>query len=280
MPCLLIKTRWFVRCFQIISILLRNYMLNFYSFSALKLNEIKTMMKKLFGLVLFLGSAVMVAQTNQELMKHYEAYYKQMKTQGDVQGIINAMTHLNVLSPSQARKDTLGYIYMSEGQYMQALNTLGAEKKLTDSDIALEVKAVSLKAIKRPELAIGHFEEMFKRNPNPMVAYELAELNLQVQKMAEADKHIEYGIANAKPEMKKAFYESQNPYEVSLKSAFMYLKALSIYNKDRKANIDPAVDVLDAVQKESPNFNLVQITKNELLRQKQALQSQAAQPQN
>ncbi|MFL1011101.1 tetratricopeptide repeat protein [Flavisericum labens] len=238
------------------------------------------MNKKLFGLVFLLVGFMMSAQTNSELLKHYEAYYKQMKTQGDVQGIINAMTHINILSPSQARKDTLAYIYMSEGNYVQALNTLGFEKKVTDSDIAVEVKAVSLKAVKRPELAIVHFDEMFKRNPNAMVAYELAELNLQTQKYAEADKHINYGLINAKPDMKKAFYESQNPYEVPLKSAFMYLNALSTYNKDRKANIDAAVDILDAVLKEAPNFNLIQLTKNELLRQKQALQNQAAQPQN
>jgi len=69
-------------------------------------------MKKLVGLVLVMSSFIMSAQTNSELIKHFEAYYKQMKTQGDVQGIINGMTHLNVLSPSQARKDTLAYLYM------------------------------------------------------------------------------------------------------------------------------------------------------------------------
>ncbi|MEL0455652.1 hypothetical protein WJN01_05400 [Flavobacteriaceae bacterium SZ-1-7] len=238
------------------------------------------MMKKLFGLVLLLGSIMAGAQTNSELTKHFEAYYKQMQAQGDVQGIINGLTHLNVLAPSQARMDTLAYIYMSEGKYMQALNTIGIEKNASDSDIALEVKAVSLKAVKQPEMAIGHFEEVFKREPNALVAYELAELNLQLKKIEEADKHIAYGLANSKPEMKRAFYESQNPYEVSLKSAFMYLNALSMYNKDTKGNIDAAVDILDAALKASPNFNLIQITKNELLRQKQVLQSQAAQPQN
>ena len=152
------------------------------------------MNRKLLGLFFLLVGFMMSAQTNSELLKHYEAYYKQMKTQGDVQGIVNAITHLNVLSPSQARKDTLAYIYMSEGKYMQALNTLGIDKKAADSDMAVEVKAVSLKAVKRPELAIAHFEEMFKRNPNATIAYELAELNLQTQKFEEADKHIEYGL--------------------------------------------------------------------------------------
>jgi len=235
-------------------------------------------MKKLVGLVLVMSSFIMSAQTNSELIKHFEAYYKQMKTQGDVQGIINGMTHLNVLSPSQARKDTLAYLYMREGQYSQALNTIGIEKNATDSDIAVEVKAISLNAMKQPKLAIGHFEELFKRDPNPAVAYELAELNLQTQNLAEVDKYVDYGLANSTDDMKRAFYEQQNPYEVPLKSAFMYLNAISVYNKDKKANIDMAVDILDAALKTAPNFNLIQISKNELLRQKQVLQSQAVQP--
>ena len=187
------------------------------------------------------GCFQMNAQSNTELVKHYEAYYKQMKTQGDMQGIISAITHLNVLSPSVARKDTLAYIYMSEGKYVQALNTIGFEKNVGDSEIAVEVKAVSLKSLKRPELAIGHFEELFKRNPNALVAYELAELNMQTQKFDEASKHITYGLANAKEDMTKAFYETQQPYQVSLKAAFMYLNALVVYNQDKKVNITSRV---------------------------------------
>ena len=237
-------------------------------------------MKRLLILLLLVGAFQIQAQTSTELLKHYEAYYKQMQAQGDVQGIINAMTHLNILAPSNERKDTLAYVYMSEGKYMEALNTIGIEKIASDSDIAVEVKALSLKAVKQPARALPHFEELFKREPNALIAYELAELNLQLQKFAEAEKHINYGLANSKDDMKKAFYESQTPYEVKLKSAFMYLNALNVYNKDSKVNIDAAVDILDATLKVSPNFSLIQLTKSELLRQKQALQAQAAQPKN
>lgn len=233
-------------------------------------------MKKILVLLVIVSGFQVKAQTNTDLLKHYEAYYKQMKLQGDVQGIINAMTHLNVMSPSEARQDTLAYIYMSEGKYVQALNTIGVVKMSTDSDIAVEVKAVSLKAVKRPDLAIEHFDEMFKRQQSPLIAYELAELNMQTNKPAEAQKHIDFGLANATAEMKKAFYETQSPYEVPLKSAFMYLNALSVYNKDKKGNIDAAVDILDATLKDAPNFNLVQLSKTELLRQKQALQAEQA----
>ena len=37
------------------------------------------------------------AQTDSYLIDHYKMYYAQMQKQGDVQGIINAMTHLLVL---------------------------------------------------------------------------------------------------------------------------------------------------------------------------------------
>ena len=69
--------------------------------------------------------------------------------------------------------------------------------------------------------------------------------------------------------MKKAYYETQQPYEVSLKSAFMYLKALAKFNENTATNIDPAVDILDEALKASPNFNIAQISKNALLSQKQ-----------
>lgn len=235
-------------------------------------------MKRIMLLVLFAMALQVSAQSNTELIKHFEAYDKQMRAQGDVQGMINAMTHLNVLAPSEARKDTLAYIYMTEGKYMQALNTIGIDAKVDDSNIAVEVKAMSLKAVKQPERALVHFNEMFKRTPNAALAYELAELNLQLQKLDDALKHINYGVANAKPDEKRAFYEQQSPYQVSLKSAFMYLKALQLFQSDRKNNIDAAVDILDDTLKESPNFNMVNLTKNELLRQKQMMQAQAAQP--
>ena len=237
-------------------------------------------MKRVIVLVLIAASFSVNAQNNSELLKHYEAYYKQMKLQGDIQGIISSLTHLNVLAPSEERLDTLAYIYMSEGKYTQALNTIGIDKVVNDSDIGIEVKAISLKRVGRPKLAIGFFEEMFKRNPNALIAYELADLNLQTNNVEEAEKHINYGLTNSKEDMKKAFYETQTPYEVPLKTAFMYLNSLVTYNKDKTGNIDAAVDILDSALKEAPNFNLIQITKNELLRQKQALQAKAAQEKN
>ena len=225
-------------------------------------------MKRFLVLILVLSGLNLNAQNN-NLVSHFEAYYNQMKSQGDIQGMINGLTHLNVLQPSQARKDTLGFIYMREGMHMQALNTLGIELGTNDSDIAVEVKAISLKAVGQPERAITHFNELFKRDNNALIAYELAELNLQTNNAAEANKHIQYGIANAKDDMNKAFFETQTPYQVPLKAAFLYLKGLAKFNENKTINIDAAVDLLDEALKLAPNFNLAQISKDALLSQKQ-----------
>ncbi len=210
------------------------------------------------------------AQSNTELQKHYKAFYKEMRMQSDVTGMINAITHLNVLSPSKARKDTLAYIYANNNQHMQALNTIGIDKNESDSDMAVQVKAISLKAINQPKRALEQFEILNKRTPNAYLAYEIADLKIQTGDNVGAITNIEYGIANAQDDMKHAFYERQQPYEASLKAAFMHLKALTSYNQD-KTKIDEAIAIIDEALKIDPNFNLASLTK-------QALASRKAQP--
>ncbi|HZW63657.1 MAG TPA: hypothetical protein VFF15_08460 [Flavobacteriaceae bacterium] len=223
-------------------------------------------MKKVFFIMLSTLLCVSLnAQTQGELVKHYEAYYAQMKKQGDVQGIIDAMTHLNVLQPSAARLDTLAYIYMSDGRYVQALNTIGFEHDANASDIAVEVKAVSLKALSELERALEHFNELYKRNANPLLAYELAEINLQLEHLEEAKKLINYGIANVKDTSMKGFYETQRPYQVPLKAAFYYLKGLLVYTEDRDANLERALGFIDQAMALAPNFNMARVTKEALL---------------
>ena len=64
-------------------------------------------MKKFLVLLLVLSGAALKAQDQTSLEKHYQAFYKQMRVQGDINGIIQALTHLNVIAPNTARKATL-----------------------------------------------------------------------------------------------------------------------------------------------------------------------------
>lgn len=220
------------------------------------------MKKIVFALVISLGF-IGTAQTKTELQKHYEAFYNEMRTQGDIAGVINALTHLNILSPSVERKDTLAYIYANDNQHMQALNTIGIEKNDSDSDLAVQVKAISLKALNQPKRALEQFEVLNQRNPNPYIAYELADLKIQTGDPNGASQNIEFGITNSKDDMKYAFYERQQPYEVPLKAAFLHLKGLVSYNLN-KDNIDAALASINEALQIDPNFNLASLSKQAL----------------
>jgi len=227
-------------------------------------------MKKSIALLFLLVGIQGFSQGKNELLEHYRAYYDEMRLQGDVNGVIGALTHINILEPSQARKDTLAFVYMNNGQHMQALNTIGIEKNATDSDLAIQVKAVSLKSLGQPKRAIEQFEVLFSREPTPYVAYELADLKIQTGDSKGAMAHIDYGIANATEEMKYAFYERQQPYEVPLKAAFHHLKGLANFNGD-KASIDVAIVSFDEALKIAPNFNLASLSKQALESRKNEL---------
>ncbi|WP_318312208.1 hypothetical protein [Flagellimonas crocea] len=220
-------------------------------------------MKKTVLLLLLFAGFSGISQTNNALLEHYQAYYQEMRAQGDVNGIIGALTHLNVLSPSKERRDTLAFVYMNNGQHVQALNTIGVEKNTNDSELAMQIKAFSLKALNQPKRALEHFEELFSRSPSAYLAYEMADLKIQTGDTSGAVENIEYGIANAKDDMGYAFYERQQPYEVPLKAAFYHLKGLADYNMN-KEDIDAAIVSIDEALKIAPNFNLASLSKQAL----------------
>ena len=225
-------------------------------------------MKRILFVLIIAACFTVNAQTQTELQKHYESFYQEMRLQGDVSGIINAITHLNVIAPSQARRDTLAYIYANNNQHIQALNTIGIEKNDTDSDLSVRVKALSLKALNQPKRATEHFEVLFIKTPNAYLAYELADLKIQTGDITGAIANVAYAMANVTDDMKHAFYERQQPYEVPLKAAIYHLKGLLEYNQD-KNNIDAAIVLIDEALKIDPNFNLASLSKQALTSRKE-----------
>jgi tetratricopeptide (TPR) repeat protein len=218
--------------------------------------------------VLFLFTVICgFAQNTNDLRSHYEAYYQAMKSQGDVTGVISALTHLNVIAPSRERIDTLAYVYANNNQHMQALNTIGIEKNESDSDLAVQVKAISLKAINQPKRAVEQFEILNQRSPNAYLAYELADLKIQTGDNEGAMTDITAGLSEVEEDMTYAFYERQQPYEVSLKAALMHLKGLVQYNMDHN-NIDTAIATINEALALEPNFNLASLSKQALVSRK------------
>jgi tetratricopeptide (TPR) repeat protein len=225
-------------------------------------------MKNIITILALLISFSAFSQSNQELLSHYQKYYKQMQSQSDIQGVINALTHLNILSPNQARTDTLATLYMNEGRHVEALNTIGIEKNEADSDLAVQVKAFSLKAINDIDQSLIHYEELFKRKPNPFIAYELAEMKIRKGDLLGATRNITFGIANSNGDIVRNYYETQQPYSVPMKAAFIYLKGLVKINEDRENNIDETIGIMEEALAVAPNFNMAKISIDALTAQK------------
>jgi len=224
---------------------------------------------KNFITIVFLTFVVSLkAQEPKNLLDHYSKYYKQMQSQGDIQGVINALTHLNIIDPNEKRKDTLAVLYMNEGRFIQALNTIGVESLDSDSDMAVEVKAISLQSLNEIERALPHYEELFKRKPNPYIAYELADIKIQLNDFLGALKHITFGIANSNDDIFRNYFDTQTQYQVPMKAAFIYLKGLLTFKENKEENIDKAIALMDEAIVLAPNFNLAKISIDALNAQK------------
>ena len=225
-------------------------------------------MKNFITTAIFIFAVSLQAQESKNLLDHYTNYYKQMQSQGDIQGVINALTHLNIIDPNEKRKDTLAVLYMNEGRFIQALNTIGVESLDSDSDMAVEVKAISLQSLNEIERALPHYEELFKRKPNPYIAYELADIKIQLNDFLGALKHITFGIANSNDDIFRNYFDTQTQYQVPMKAAFIYLKGLLTFKENKKENIDKAIALMDEAIELAPNFNLAKISIDALNAQK------------
>ena len=231
-------------------------------------NSIKMKQVKYTILVALCFSIQIQAQNQSDLVSHYKAFYAQMQQQGDIQGVITAMTHLVLLEPNVKRKDTLAALYMNEGKYPQALSLIGVELLESDTNLATEVKAVSLKSLNEPKRAIEHYEVLYKQKRTVSLAYELADLKIQTGDITGASLNITYGIANATTDMMKAYYETQTPYQVPVLAGFMYLKAIAKFRENPETNHDAAISILNEALELAPNFNMANLAVDAIRAQK------------
>ena len=134
--------------------------------------------------------------------------------------------------------------------------------------MAVEVKAISLQFLNQLDRSIVHYEELFRRQPNPLIAYELADIKIQLDDLMGATKNITFGIANSNNDVMRTYYETQGQYQVSMKAAFLYLKGLVKFKENKEENIDAAIAIMDQALAIAPNFNLAMISKDALNAQK------------
>lgn len=198
--------------------------------------------------------------TETALKNHYQKYYKMMLEHNDLNGAIDGLSHLIVLEHSEAKKDTLAYMYLQANKPVQALNAVGN----STSDLALKTKAVGFKKLNNPKKAIENYESLIQKNTNVLDMYELAQLQFSIQRFGEAKETINLGFKNSKEEKVRIFVKGNNYIETPIKAAFLNILGLIEYNLD-KANKAKAVAIFDEALKIDPNFVLAIENKKEIL---------------
>jgi len=182
-------------------------------------------------------------------------------------GAIEGLSHLIVLAPTEAKKDTLAYMYLQANKPMQAIKVVGN----STSDLALRTKAIGFKNLKNPKKAIENYEALIQKNKSVLDAYELAQLQFSIQRFGEAKATINYGLQNSKEEKVRIFVKGNSYLETPIKAAFLNILGLIEFSMD-KSNIDKAIAIFDEALKLDPQFVLALENKKGLLTQKQGKQ--------
>lgn len=229
------------------------------------------MKKIIFCLLALVTFTITQAQKNKKknstdtaLTTHYQKYYKMMLENNDLDGAIEGLSHLIVLTPSQTKKDTLGYMYLQANKPMQAIKVVGASV----SDLALRTKAIGFKNINNPKKAIENYEALIQKSKSVLDAYELAQLQFSIQRFGEAKATINYGFQNSKEEKVRIFVKGNSYLETPIKAAFLNILGLIEFSMD-KSNIDKAIAIFDEALKIDPKFVLALENKKGLITQKE-----------
>jgi len=198
---------------------------------------------------------------NKQMTTHYQKYYQLMLENSDVDGAIESLNHLLILNPSQGKKDTLSALYLQNKQPFLAIKTLGD----SNSVLALRTKANAFKNLKNLKKAIEAYEELIKKTKQVMDVYELAQLQFQLQRFAEAKQSVNLGLKLAKNEKVKIFIKAKSYIETPIKAALLNILGLIAYNLD-KNDTTKAIQYLDEALKIDPEFVLALENKKAILK--------------
>ena len=204
------------------------------------------------------GKDVPQKQNNQLAVTIYQNALKY----GDAATAIQSVHEIIAQEGSQSTfKDSLAVLYYRANSFVSA-HLVAKELLVSKPQDAtlLEINAVSLRALGASKEAIEGFEKLLAVSKNRFHAYELAQLQFGLARMAEAMVTLNQAMANTEALETKVVFniDKERQQEVPLNAAMINLKGIIAFEmKDEKA----ALEAFNEALKIMPEFALAQQNK-------------------
>lgn len=203
-------------------------------------------------------------------LNNHKKIVSQALSYNDANTAINSMHHIIALEGTKSTyKDSLAITYFNIGNFVSS-HLLAKELLLNKPDDIqlLEINAVSLQNLNAPKEAITAYEILFAKTKNMAHGYQLAMLQFNIKRLAEAQANIAQtlqceSIENAYLQFPVDKNKNQN---VPLKAAAFNLQGLIAY--ELKDN-DAASNAFTEALKIMPEFTLATQNANALVVSKQ-----------
>ncbi len=186
--------------------------------------------------------------------------YRQAIALGDVPLAINTVHYLIASDPAKygAWQDTLNYLYLQNSAYQQSyLLSSALINSRGYTDMRMEIKAISAKALQQPAEAISDYATLYGKTLNPAFGFEQLQLQYSIRRLAET---IATGnsLLKAAPAAKNDTVtvmkaDNKSVQKITFKAAVCNLMGLAYTDLKDKPN---AMAQFEAAIKESPDFEL------------------------
>ncbi|MEQ9300048.1 MAG: hypothetical protein RIF33_15860 [Cyclobacteriaceae bacterium] len=216
-------------------------------------------MRVLVVLFVLLGAMNEVVAQDAEAMKRQRFIFENARVYNDPVVARTALYNMMAMNPSNNDLlDSLAVFYFEYGQYASAaIVAKEAQKRNPDNILAYEVAAISFESLKIKDRALTEYESLFLKNNNTFTLYKIAFLQYDLERYNESNTSADILLRRSElDDQTVAFQRSdESQQEIPLRAALYNLKGIIAVQQSKP---DEAKEMFNKALEISPDFELVQ----------------------
>ena len=217
-------------------------------------------MRVVFVLLVIAGLTNEALAQNAEAMKRQRFIFENATTFNDPVVARTALYNMMAMNPTNNDLlDSLAVFYFEYGQYASAaIVAKEAQKRNPDNILAYEIAAISFESLKIKDRALTEYESLFLKNNNTFTLYKIAFLQYDLQRYNEANTSADILLRRKEvSEQTIAFQKAdETQQEVPLSAALYNLKGIIAVQQEKP---DQAAEMFNKALEVAPEFELAQL---------------------